>query len=303
MEELRIESGPRPLGQSGVLVSPIAYGMWRFAGTGLAEATAKVETALEAGLTLFDTADIYGIDGGGAFGDAETLFGAVLKAHPTLRGRLALATKFGIVPGTPHNSSASYIARAAEASLKRLKTETIDLYQIHRPDLLAHPAEIAAALSRLKDEGKIRAAGVSNQTPSQTAALQAFLPFPLASDQPEFSALAIAPLSDGTLDQCITRRMTPLAWSPLGGGRLVNGTGDTRALRVAAALDVIAARNGASRTAAALAWLMVHPSRPIPIIGTQNIERIAEAPAALAVTMTRAEWYAVLVASRGERLP
>lgn len=303
MTDVPMPTAPRPLGASGLVVSPLAWGMWRFAGDNLAAARAKIDAALETGITLFDTADIYGPDNGEPFGAAEALLGRVFQEAPGLRGAMVLATKGGIEMGVPYNSSAEYLIRACEASLTRLKVDHVDLYQIHRPDLLAHPAEVAAALARLREQGKIRAVGVSNHTPAQTLALQAHLPFPIASDQPEFSALAIAPLSDGTLDLALARGHAVLAWSPLGQGRL-GGTGNSpRETMVIQALDRIAHAQGVSREAVAYAWIMRHPARPIPIVGTQTPARIKAAAQAHRVVFSRADWYDVLVASRGERLP
>jgi predicted oxidoreductase len=287
----------RPLGKSGILVSPIAWGMWRFAGRPVAEAQALIEAALGAGITLFDTADIYGVDGPG-FGSAEALLGEVLRAAPKLRERMVLATKGGIVPGLPYDSSPAYLEGALDASLARLGLEQVDLWQIHRPDLLAHPQEVAGALERMVASGKARAIGVSNFTPAQTAALQAHLPFALASTQPEFSALHTQPLWDGLFDQAMERDLAVLAWSPLGGGRIGQGGGAVSAL-----LDAKAAASGVSRAAAAYAWIMAHPARPIPIVGSQSPERIAEAADAHAMQWSRAEWYAVLEASTGQKLP
>jgi len=293
----------RSLGSSGLQSSALAWGMWRFKGTNLKAADGLVRTALDHGLSLFDTADIYGPDNGESFGAAEALLGRVLEAEPGLRRRFVLASKGGIVPGVPYDSSAEYLVAACEASLRRLKTDTIDLYQIHRPDVLTHPQEVAAALTKLRDSGKVRAAGVSNYTAPQTAALQAFLTFPLASHQPEFSALHLDPLVDGILDQAIERRMAVLAWSPLARGLLAAGGADERSRAVAASLDEIAARESAPRTAVALAWVMAHPSRPIALIGTQNADRMTEAVRALDVRLTRTDWYAVLTASRQAKLP
>jgi len=296
----------RSLGDSGLSVAPIAYGMWRFAGTSEAVATAKVESALAAGMTLFDTADVYGLDNDMPFGAAEELFGAVLAAQPSLRDSMVIASKGGIIPGTPYDSSPAYLRAACEASLKRLRTDVIDLYQIHRPDLLAHPAEVAATLMALRAEGKIRAFGLSNHTAAQTRAVQAHLDAPLATQQPEFSALAISPVTDGVLDLCMECGMTPLAWSPLAGGRLMADAGaaaDTRLADVITALDAVAETHSVSRPAAALAFVLAHPSRPIPIIGSQTPARIAEAMAAVDVTMSRAQWYAVYQAALGQPLP
>jgi predicted oxidoreductase len=291
------------LGESGIEASRIAWGMWRFKGDDVAQADRLVRAALDHGFSLFDTADVYGPDNGEPFGAAEALLGRVLAADPGLRRQFTLASKGGIVIGTPYDSSAAYLVSACEASLRRIGVETIDLYQIHRPDILAHPAEIAEALTKLLQAGKIRAAGVSNYTRAQTAALQSYLPFRLTSHQPAFSALNLEPIADGILDQAIERRMAVLAWSPLAGGKLVSDPFDQRTLEVIAALDDIARRESVPRAAVALAWVMAHPARPIPIVGSQNPERIAEAARAFDVLLSRRDWYAVLAASRQAPLP
>jgi len=293
----------RPLGGTTLTVSPLAWGMWRFRGDDLDAATTLVETALETGITLFDTADIYGPDNGEPFGAAEALLGRVFARHPGLRSRMVLATKGGIEMGVPYNSSAAYLTSACEASLRRLGVDHIDLYQIHRPDSLAHPAEVARALDDLRRAGKIGEAGVSNHTPAQVAALVAHLPFKLATIQPEFSPLAIEPVSDGVLDQAMQLNLGVLAWSPLGQGRLAAATPEGRADEVAAVLDSLASDHGVSRAAMAYAWIMAHPAGPIPIVGSQQPARIREAAQALTVTLTRTEWYRVLTASRGLPLP
>ena len=292
----------RPLYPGGPPVSSIAWGMWRFSGEDVVAAEARVNAALDAGVTLFDTADIYGPDNGEAFGAAEALLGSVFKRSPSLRDRMVLATKGGIVIGTPYNSSADYLTVAIDASLARLGVEQVALWQIHRPDMLTHPAEIARALEAAHEAGKISAVGVSNYTPVQVDALSAHLSLPIVSTQPEFSPLAIAPLSDGTFDQALAKGMTVLAWSPLGGGR-IGAPNDARAKAVAQVLDRKAEAFGVSRAAATYSWVMAHPTRPIPIIGTQTIARIAEAPDAYKPSWTRSEWYDVLTASRGEPLP
>jgi predicted oxidoreductase len=276
--------------------------MWRFAGEDIAAAEARVLTALDAGVTLFDTADIYGPDNGEAFGAAEALLGRVFQRNPALKARMVLATKGGIAMGVPYDSSAAYLTSAIDASLTRLGVEQVALWQIHRPDLLTHPAEVARALEAAHAAGKIGAIGVSNHTPAQVEALAAHLKLPIVSTQPEFSPLAIAPLSDGVLDQALARGLTVLAWSPFGGGRLAEPQGG-RAQAVAAALDAQAHAFGVSRAAAAYSWIMAHPARPIPIVGAQTPARIAEIPDAYKPRWTRAEWYRVLVASMGEPLP
>ena len=262
---------------------------------------------MEIGCTLFDTADIYGYATPEGFGGAERLLGQVLRAAPNLRKRMVLATKAGIYPPLPYDSSATYLMQACEKSLQRLGVEHIDLYQIHRPDLLTHPHEVATALDRLKQAGKIRAAGVSNYSATQIDALCQYLPFPLASLQPEFSPLTIEPLSNGVLDAAMRHGVAVLAWSPLAQGRLGSGNAgdirDARTTAVIAALDRIAARASVPRSAVAYAWVMAHPSRPVPLIGSQNPVRIREAAATYTVELQREEWYQILEAARGELLP
>jgi predicted oxidoreductase len=300
----------RRLGQSDLDVGPIAYGLWRFVGADRAAARARLEAALDAGMTLIDAAAVYGLDwGGSAFGESETLLGKVMAEAPSLRGRMVLATKFGIIPGIPYDSSAAAVVKSCEESLARMRTDAIDLFQVHRPDVLTHPSELAEALSRLRAQGKIREAGVSNYSARQTLLLQQFLSFPLATVQPEFSALSVEPAFDGVLDFAMSRQMTPLAWSPLAGGRLASEAAPRQTVegerlnRVTAKLDEIAKRDGVSRAAVALAFVMRHPSRPIPIVGSQNPARIAAACDALRVNLSRADWYAIVVASQGAALP
>jgi predicted oxidoreductase len=293
-----------PLGKTPLHVSRVAWGMWRFRGEDVRGARELVETALECGINLLDTADVYGPDNGEPFGAAEALLGRVLRESPHLRDRFVLASKGGIVIGTPYDSSPTYLRSAVEASLRRMGVDRIDLYQIHRPDLLAHPADVARTLDDMRRDGKIGEVGVSNYTAAQTAALQAHLPFPFANTQVEFSPLAIEPLSDGVLDQAMASDLGVLAWSPLAQGRLGEGeAADGRVNAVRTALDQVAARAGVSRTVAAYAWILAHPALPIPIVGSQRPERIREAVRALGVTLTRPEWYAVLTAARGAPLP
>ncbi len=304
MSELPKTPTTRLLGKSGIVVSSMAWGMWRFAGRSVEEATALVEAALKSGITLFDTADIYGFNGNNGFGDAETLLGQVFAANPGVRDRMVLATKGGIIPPAPYDSSPTYLESAIDASLKRLGVHRIDLYQIHRPDILTHPHEVARAMEKAYALGKIGAFGVSNVTPAQVTAMNAMMPreLPLSTTQPELSPLCLTTIEDGTLDIAMTHNQAVLAWSPLGGGRIANPT-NADETAVAAALDDVANAYGVSRTAAAYSWIMTHPAHPIPIVGSQNADRIAEAADAYKVRWTREGWYKVLVASRGVPLP
>lgn len=302
MSNLPISTESRPLGKSGLSVSPLAWGMWRFKGDDVNAARALVETAIEAGITLFDTADIYGADTPAGFGSAEELLGRVFAEAPSIRSQMVLASKGGIIIGTPYDSGRAYIDDAIDASLRRLGVDHIDLWQVHRPDILTHPAELAGALEAAKAAGKIGAIGVSNFTVAQTTALMAHLDTPLASIQPELSALTLTPIEDGTLDLAMTHGLAVLAWSPLGGGRLAAPSND-RERAVAAALQSVADEAGVSLSAAAMSWIMAHPAGAIPIIGTQTPARIKEAADAFKVTWTRASWYQIFVASRQEPLP
>ena len=301
MSEIMLTPDPRPLGKSGIVVSPVAWGMWRFAGRSVADARALVEAALAAGVTLFDTADIYGLDGPG-FGAAEDLLGAVLAEAPDLRQRMVLATKGGITPPGPYDSSAAYLMEALENSLRRMRVERVELYQVHRPDILAHPQEVARALDDIVASGKVAAIGVSNYTHAQTHAIETFLRAPLASMQPEFSPLHLEPMTDGLFDHAMASDVAVLAWSPLGGGRIAQPTTE-RERAVTDALGAKAVSSGVGLAAATYSWIMAHPAQAIPIVGTQNAQRIAEIADVYKVRWTRAEWYDVLVAARGERLP
>ena len=186
----------------------------------------------------------------------------------------------------------------------------MDLYQLHRPDYLMDPVEVGSAFSRLKKAGKVREFGVSNFHPSQVSALQSACPMKLLVNQVEISLANLARLEDGTLDQCLAERITPMAWSPLASGML--GDGATKVLPsqesykprpVKAVLNRIAKAHGATPIAVALAWLLKHPSGIIPIIGSTRPEKILDAARATDLSLSREEWYQLLQAARGERLP
>ena len=297
-----VNAKPRPLGSSGMTSGPLAFGCWRFVGMSTADAAQRIEAALDAGMNLVDTADVYGFDWGGTgFGQAEELLGRVLAASPGLRERMVLATKGGILPPVPYDSSSEYLRTAVDGSLSRLGVDVIDLYQIHRPDMFAHPEDVAATLVDLREEGKIREVGVSNYTLDQYDALAAYLPFPLATSQPQFSAVHLQPMRNGEFDRLMRDKVTPLAWSPMAGGRLATGEGVRSELL--AVLDRLAEREGVDRATVALAFVLAHPAMPVAIIGTQNLERIASAAAAFDVKLDRNDVYDIVEASEGVPLP
>ncbi len=297
-----------PLGTSSLTSTRLAYGCWRLAGSegGArredAEGIAAVRAAWEAGYTLFDNANIYGR------GECERIFGKAMRDTPGMREGIVLATKCGICPpwdGRVHcyDSSAAYITASVEGSLKRLGVESVDLLMIHRPDFLGDPAEIAGAFAQLRAQGKVREFGVSNFRPSQLAALQRHCAMPLIVNQVEVSLAALSCLDDGTLDQCLAERITPMAWSPLAKGVLLDAATNARTEKLQSLLSQLAAEKGATPAAIALAWLLRHPSRMQPIIGSVNPERIREAALADAIELSRGEWYSLLTAARGTPLP
>ena len=310
-----------PLGPTSLTCSRLAYGCWRIAGTWEpAEVTLESEssgcmaviTAYESGFTLFDHADIY------CDGRAESIFGRVLKEIPTMREDILVATKCGIrCPGDPwshsphrYDFSAEHIVKSCEGSLQRLGVDKIDLFLLHRPDYLADPDEIATAFSQLKEAGKVQEFGVSNFRPSLITALQKSCPMRLVVNQVEISLGRLDCFTDGTLDQCLAEKMTPMAWSPLAGGVLgshdkavATGPRHTVLLGLQQTLDTIAEERGVSRAVVALAWLLKHPSGILPIVGTTNPDRIRDAARSPELELTRDEWYRLLTAARGERLP
>lgn len=305
----------QPIGTSDLFTSRLAYGCMRIAGTwnpaeitpARREAAHKaVITAYEAGYTLFDHADIY------CRGGCETLHGDVLKDIPTMRSDIVIATKCGIQfkdepPGTVarYNFSYEHIIRSCEASLKRLQIETIDIYQLHRPDLLMDPDEVAQAFEELHGAGKVRYFGVSNFSASFVELLQNSLDLPLIVNQIEVHLGRLDPFFDGTLDQCLAADITPLSWSPLGGGWLGNQETPTDPVKAGLVemMDQVAREYNTDRAGIALAWLLKHPSGIVPIVGSANPERIKQAVEAEEIELSREDWYRLITAARGKPMP
>ncbi|MBI3881227.1 MAG: aldo/keto reductase [Verrucomicrobia bacterium] len=309
------------LGNSSLKVSRLAYGCWRIGDLTRdrknpvpdeAAGRRAVIAAYEAGYTFFDHADIYS-DGRG-----ELIFGQALRMVLKMRSEVVITTKCGIrkpddpTPGAPYryDFSASYVIRSCERSLKRLGVDTIDVFQLHRPDFLMDPAEVAGAFAKLHRQGKVREFGVSNFSSTQFTALQRACPMKLVCNQIEISLAQQERFSDGTLDQCLAEKITPLAWSPLAGGRLADG--GKKVLRwqekypvskVVKVLDLLAAERNVSRAAVALAWLLKHPAGIVPIVGSTDRDRIEDCAGAVNVELSREEWYRLLTVARGEPLP
>lgn len=282
-------------------VGPLSLGCWRLTGSD-DDNIATVTTAVDLGMNLIDNADVYGLDWGGThFGACEEALGRILAAVPGLRDRIVLATKGGIIPGVPYDSSADYLISACEASLRRMNVDTIDLYQVHRPDMLTHPEEVAQAFTSLRTRGLVKEFGVSNYTVAQTLALNGFLDSGLATTQPQFSAAHLEPLRDGTFDLCMEAAIIPMAWSPLAGGILATGEGISPELL--SVLDELAARENVTRSAIAISFVLAHPSQPIAILGSTQPERLHELAKATTVQLSRTDWYRIVQASEGVPLP
>ncbi len=319
----------QPFGPDALPVSRIALGCMGLAGTWnpaevgpehRRKAIAAFEAALDAGITFYDHADIYG-------GTAcESIFKDCLEAVPGSREKIFIATKVGIRRGY-YEHSASYIRESLRGSLSRLGVDSVELYQLHRPDPLTHPAETAAVLDEFVSEGLIKYVGVSNYYPQQTLALQKYLKAPIVSNQIAISLLRLDPIyegaaggsatseaagadsGDGVLDQCLEMSITPLAYSPLGGGWL-SGRRDVPAdarpaiaRTLAALVEMGPAYGDATPGQLALAWLLAHPAKIIPLVGSNSPEHIQEAAAAAAITLSRTDWYKLWVAARGVGVP
>jgi len=297
-------------------VARLSYGCMRISGTWDPDEVTQerweigekaVIAAYEAGYTLFDHADIY------CAGRCEQIHGSVLKKIPSMRDEIVIATKCGIrfpgdpTPESPHryDFSAEHIVASCDKSLARLGIDTIDIYQLHRPDLLMNPGEVASAFEKLHAAGKVRYFGVSNFLPSFVSCLQSGLRAPLTVNQVEIHLGRLDCLNDGTLDQCIEKNITPLSWSPLGGGWLGTGgtTTDPVRQKLLDLLDQKAEEYGVTRTAISLAWLLKHPGKIIPIVGSTKKANIEAATKADAIDLSREDWYRILVAARGKGLP
>jgi predicted oxidoreductase len=288
---------------SGVVAGSMKWGKWG-AHFNTNEYTKMIEKCIEIGATTIDHADIYGNY------TTEAEFGMALKETPSFRKQLQLITKCGIcmvAPNRPthqikhYNTSAEHIEKSVEQSLQNLHTDYIDLLLIHRPDALMNPIEIAAAFTRLKESGKVLHFGVSNFNVSQTAMLHSC--FPVEVNQVEISILHTDALFNGVLDKCISEKILPMSWSPLGGGILTGVADDERSRRIMAVAEILGEKYAAGFDQILLAWLMKHPAGIIPVLGTTKAERIKDAFLARSIDMTREEWYMLLRAATGHEVP
>ncbi|MBN3849571.1 aldo/keto reductase [Paraburkholderia sp. Ac-20342] len=281
--------------------SRVVAGMWRVLDWKMSagELSDFVDTCLDLGITTFDHADIYGR------GEVETLFGHVLSANPGLRERVQIVSKAGIrlagsaggVRTKHYDSGAGYLRGAVEGSLKRLKTDYLDLFLIHRPDLLACMDEVAQVAQVLKEEGKIRAFGVSNFSVRQFDLLRTKTA--VATNQIEFSPFASAAMQEDMFAVLSQAAVSPMIWSPLGGGRLFSET-DPVAARVRTVMQSIQQQCGAhSWLAVAYAWIFRLPGCPYVITGSRREDALRDALEGLQLELQREQWYEILEAARG----
>lgn len=280
---------------SDIVVGTMRWGIWDAKFT-TAQYEAMIEKAMSLGMSTFDHADIYGDH------TTEAEFGAALKLHPEWRSQMELVTKCGIIrvcdqkPGhyiKAYDFTKSHILQSAEDSLRNLQTDYLDVMLLHRPDLLMDPDEVAEAFEMLYTSGKVRSFGVSNFTPSQVKLLQSTVP--IGVHQLEVSVKDVSAFDDGRLDQCTLDGIVPMAWSPLGGGKLPEA--------VVSALSALAVEFEVTPQAMALAWLLQHPSGILPVVGTTKAENLEAAQAALKIKLDRQQWYTIYQAATGTTLP
>lgn len=301
--------GAEPFEGSGVEIGAIAYGPARLGSVSLDVAVDCIEAAVDSGMTMIVTADAWGFEPteddaahGGGFGAAEQRLGEVFAEIPGLRDRVLVATSGGRFPPIPFDTSPDHLRQACDASMYRLGVDVIDLYQVHQPDLLAHPGDVAEVLTELRESGRVREVGVCNHTPWQVQTLQSFLDFPLVSTGLPLNPLRSGHLTDGSLDLAMELGLTPLASSPLASGELCGEPGTKKAQAVAAVCGRIAGEQGVAPTAVVLAWLMHHPAGVTPVLGTTRPGRVRRCADAESVGLSRQQWYEVLSAARGHDL-
>ena len=288
----------------GLSMSRIVYGMWRLTDdtdTSPVHVQAKIETCLAQGITTIDQADIYG----GYM--AEEMLGKALKGT-ALRDKIEIVTKCNIVaPAGRHamarvkyyDTSRAHIIASVDASLRLMGVDYIDLLLIHRPDPMMDHLETGSTLDDIVSTGKIRAVGVSNFRPWDIDLLQSAMKSPIVANQIEISVLHYKPFTNGDIAFLQQRGITPMAWSPLAGGALF----DTANKSLLEALAKVAERLESDVTSVAVAWLLAHPARILPVMGTNNLERIAAFSKATTLIIDRQTWYEIYTAALGEEVP
>ena len=288
----------------GLSFSRLVYGMWRLADdsdTSVKHVDAKINAALDQGITTFDQADIYGGY------TAEAVMGAAMKANPSLRQRMEIVSKCDIVIDAGrhsgarvkhYNTTAAHINASVDASLTEMGIDDIDVLLVHRPDPLMDHHETGAALDALVDAGKIRAVGVSNFRPWDWNLLQSAMRHPLVTNQIELSLKHISPFTNGDLAFHQQHGHVVMAWSPLGGGDLMTASNE-----LTHRLDSIATRCGVDRAAVATAFLLAHPAKITPVLGTNNLARISAISAVETIQLDLQDWFFLYEAALGSEVP
>lgn len=288
--------------------SRTALGLWRLKSWGYTtdELEVLINQCIDFGITTFDHADIYGDY------ECESLFGNVLSKNPALRSKMQIVTKCGIKPISSkypdrkinyYDTGKNHIIDSVNKSLRNLKTNYIDLLLIHRPDPFMNPDEVAEAFSELKHSGKVLEFGVSNFLPAQFRLLQSRLNFPLITNQIEVSVLNHEHFDNGNIDYLHEKRIKPMVWSPLAGGKLFNDYSD-RTNQVRSLLNELAGNYGApSIDSIAASWLFVHPVNFIVIIGSGKIERIKNVLYGEKINLSREDWFRIWTTARGQGVP
>lgn len=287
--------------------SRLVYGAWRIAdGADLSPQTAlrKIELCLAQGITTFDHADIYGNY------RCETLFGDALKLAPAIKQKLQIVTKCDIMLKTDaypkrrvkyYDTSGQHIRSSVDNSLARLGIDAIDVLLVHRPDPFMDAAETGACLDSLVKSGKVRGIGVSNFGPWDWQLLQSCTQQALLTNQIEISLLQRQAFTDGSLAQAQQLKAPPMAWSPLAAGALLGNS--EAALRLRPALQRIGQAFGVDAAAVAVAWLLAHPANILPVLGTNDLARIAKLSDCLKVSMDRETWYELWTLAAGQEVP
>ena len=288
--------------KGGVELSRIAYGMWRVgedADTSPGRIRAKIEACLDQGITTVDQAAVYGGY------TSEDLLGDCLRQNRGLRERIEIVTKCGIVaPVGRHaearvkhyDTSEAHIVSSVDHSLRSLGTDYIDLLLIHRPDPFMDHTETGGALDSLVRSGKVRAVGVSNFKVWDWKLLQSAMETPLATNQIEISLAEPHCFEDGDIAHLQELRVPPMAWSPLGGGSLF---GEKSGGELRTVVSKVAMIHGVDEAAVAVAWLLRHPARIIPVMGSNTLSRIAAFSDALRIEMDRETWFELYTAALG----
>ena len=296
---------------NGRSLSQMAYGVWRLSeadNTSVSANLARIDACLAQGITTFDHADIYGDY------SCEALFGEAIKARPALRQQIEIVTKTDIMllsqkhPNTRvkhYDTSPAHVTASVDRSLQRIGVDVIDLLLIHRPDPLCDATALGACLDGLIDSGKVRGVGVSNYMPWDVDLLQSRMKHRLQTNQIELSLLQTAPFINGQVAHAQQHRMPIMAWSPLGGGRLHSQAtqAGTAAARLAPKLAALAKASGTDTTAVAMAWLMHHPVGVVPVMGSNQLDRIGAFAQALKVPMDRQTWFELYEMANGHEVP